>query len=95
MASGNGLSEGEVKISNFVTTDLIAAVRMEEVILFVSLRETLEGNTSLSKSYFVYPKKVKSGMNNKTINLLNSNNPLVGVSGLLDKKIVFKISKMK
>ena len=93
MASGNGLSEGDVRISNFVTTDLIAAVRMEEVILFVSLRETLEGNTSLSKSYFVYPKKVKSGMNNKTINLLNSNNPLVGVSGLLDKKIVFKKSR--
>ena len=87
MASGNSLTEMDVKINNFVTVDLLAGVRIEDLVLFVSLRETLEGNTSLSKSYFVYPKKVKSGMNNKTINLLNSNNPLVGVSGLLEKKI--------
>ena len=47
MASGNGLSELDVKIKNFVTVDLVAAVRMNETILFVSLREILEGKTNI------------------------------------------------
>lgn len=92
MASGNGLSSGSVKIRNFVTVDLIAGVRIDETILFVSLRESLEGKTSLSSDIFIYPKKVKSSIKSDRLKSLQSKNPLIGISGILEKKINFKKS---
>ena len=89
MSSGNGLDPIEVKIKNFVATDLIAGIRMEDLILFVSLREMLEGKTALSETSFVYPKG-RSTLDSETSNTLTSKNPLVSVSGLIDKKIVLK-----
>ena len=39
MASGNSLTEMDVKINNFITIDLLLGVRIEDLVLFVSLRE--------------------------------------------------------
>ena len=89
MSSGNGLNPIEVKIKNFIVNDLIAGIRMEELVLFVSLRELLEGKTSLSETSFVYPKG-RTTLDSETSNTLSSKNPLVGVSGLIDKRIVLK-----
>ena len=89
MASGNSLTEMDVKINNFVTIDLLIAVRIEDLVLFVSLRETLEGKTKLRDTSFVYPKSTGS-LKQEELKSLGSKNPLIGISGILDKKINFK-----
>ena len=90
MASGNGLSELDVKIKNFVTVDLVAAVRMNETILFVSLREILEGKTNISDTRMVYPKKKTGSLDKEVLKTLETNNPLIKVAGVFEKRIVFK-----
>ena len=90
MASGNGLSELDVKIKNFVTVDLVAAVRMNETILFVSLREILEGKTNISDTRMVYPKKKTGSLDKEVLKTLETNNPLIKVTGVFEKRIVFK-----
>lgn len=90
MASGNGLSELDVKIKNFVTVDLVAAVRMNETILFVSLREILEGKTGISNTSMVYPKKKTGSLDKEVLKTLETDNPLIKVTGVFEKKIVFK-----
>jgi hypothetical protein len=90
MASGNGLAEFDIKISNFITVDVIGAVRMEESILFVSLRESIEGKTSLSDTSLIYPKKKFGNLDKDTLKILESNNPFIKITGVLDKRIVFK-----
>ena len=89
MASGNSLTEMDVKINNFVTIDLLIAVRIEDLVLFVSLRETLEGKTKLGDTSFIYPKSTGS-LKQEELKSLGSKNPLIGISGILDKKINFK-----
>ena len=89
MASGDSLTEMDVKINNFVTVDLLAGVRIEDLVLFVSLRETLEGKTKLRDTSFIYPKNIGS-LKQEESKFLSSKNPFVGVTGLLEKKINFK-----
>ncbi len=89
MASGNSLTEMDVKINNFITIDLLLGVRIEDLVLFVSLRETLEGKTKLGDTSFIYPKSSGS-LKQEELKSLGSKNPLIGISGLLEKKINFK-----
>lgn len=87
MASGDALKPAEIKIRGAVSVDLIAAVRFEEIFVFISLRELITNKLTLQDTAFKYPKSGKVEFSSDIDTLFQEKNPLIGIK---DNKIIIK-----